>query len=196
MADNEKNKNNENNEAFTEDAASEEDVMKEEIETEEEDEAQKQAKLDSLQAEIEAKENLIKEYSDRMLRLQADFDNFRRRTKQEKEEISVVVVQRLIGELLPVVDNMERALASDHGDGAALKAGIEMVYKQLMDTLAKNGMEVIKAAGEKFDPNFHQAVMREQSADAEEDTILDELQRGYLVGGKVIRPSMVKVASN
>lgn len=149
----------------------------------------------SLKAELEAKENLNKEYSDRVLRLQADFDNFRRRTRQEKEELSAIVVQNLIGELLPVIDNLERALSADAADGAALKTGIDMVYKQLMTTLNQNGVEMIEALGGKFDPNFHQAVIREASSE-EEDTILEELQRGYSVRGKVIRPSMVKVAGN
>lgn len=154
-----------------------------------------QIQIASLQAELEAKENLNKEYSDRVLRLQADFDNFRRRTKQEKEELSAVVVQDLISDLLPVIDNLERALAADTTDGEALKTGVDMVYKQLMTTLGKNGVELIEAVGEKFDPNFHQAVMREASSE-EEDTILEELQRGYSVHGKVVRPSMVKVACN
>lgn len=149
----------------------------------------------SLKAELEAKENLNKEYSDRVLRLQADFDNFRRRTRQEKEELSAIVVQNLIGELLPVIDNLERALSADAADGSALKTGVDMVYKQLMTTLSQNGVELIEALGGKFDPNFHQAVIREASSE-EEDTILEELQRGYSVRGKVIRPSMVKVAGN
>lgn len=157
--------------------------------------ADPQIQIASLQAELEAKENLNKEYSDRVLRLQADFDNFRRRTKQEKEELSAVVVQDLISDLLPVIDNLERALAADTTDGEALKTGVDMVYKQLMTTLGKNGVELIEAVGEKFDPNFHQAVMREASSE-EEDTILEELQRGYSVHGKVVRPSMVKVACN
>ncbi len=154
-----------------------------------------EAQLASLQADLEAKENLVKEYSDRLLRLQADFENFRRRTRQEKEDLSSVVVQGLIGDLLPVIDNLERALAAATADGEALRTGVDMVYKQLMEVLGKNGLEPIEAVGEKFDPNFHQAVMR-QTSEEEEDTVLEELQRGYSVRGKVVRPSMVKVASH
>ncbi len=180
--------------------AKEETASPTQSQTEEETEAEAaavtpEAQLASLQADLEAKENLVKEYSDRLLRLQADFENFRRRTRQEKEDLSSVVVQGLIGDLLPVIDNLERALAAATADGEALRTGVDMVYKQLMEVLGKNGLEPIEAVGEKFDPNFHQAVMR-QTSEEEEDTVLEELQRGYSVRGKVVRPSMVKVASH
>lgn len=148
------------------------------------------------QADCDAKEQALKETEDRIKRLQADFENFRRRTRQEKEELSAVVAQSLIKELLPLLDNFERALASDlGGDQVAVKSGVEMIYKQLVATLEKNGLERIEAVGAKFDPNFHEAVMRVADEERDEDTVLEELQRGYSVRGRVIRPSMVKVAS-
>lgn len=154
------------------------------------------AEVESLQAACAAKDQALKECEERVKRLQADFENFRRRTRQEKEELSAVVAQSLIKELLPLLDNFERALAADLGcDKDAVKSGIEMIYKQLLTTLERNGLEKIEAVGAKFDPNFHEAVMRVADEAQEEDTVLEELQRGYSVRGRVIRPSMVKVAS-
>lgn len=149
-----------------------------------------------LQSECAAKDEALKACEERCKRLQADFENFRRRTRQEKEELSAVVAQGLIKDLLPLLDNFERALAADlGGDREAVKSGIEMIYKQLLAMLEKNGLEKIEAVGAKFDPNFHEAVMRVPDETQEEDTVLEELQRGYSVRGRVIRPSMVKVAS-
>lgn len=150
-----------------------------------------------LKTELESKDKLIQEHIDRVKRLQADFDNFRRRTRQEKEELSGFVIQNLIKELLPMLDNFERALAADISeDNSSFKNGIDMIYKQLFSILEKNGLETIQAVGEKFDPNFHEAVMRVADDTKEDDTVAEELQRGYLVSGRVIRPSMVKVVGN
>ncbi len=159
--------------------------------------------LEKLQSEIKAnkmaleeKEKEIQEKEERVKRLQADFDNFRRRTRQEKEELSAVVAQTLITDMLPLLDNFGRALEAEPTDAEALHTGVEMIYKQFGEALEKNGLEAIKAEGEKFDPNFHQAIMRVQDAEKEDDTIEAELQKGYMVRGRVIRPSMVKVVAN
>lgn len=159
--------------------------------------------LEKLQSEIKAnkmaleeKEKEIQEQEERVKRLQADFDNFRRRTRQEKEELSAVVAQTLITDMLPLLDNFGRALEAEPTDAEALHTGVEMIYKQFGEALEKNGLEAIKAEGEKFDPNFHQAIMRVQDAEKEDDTIEAELQKGYMVRGRVIRPSMVKVVAN
>jgi molecular chaperone GrpE len=159
--------------------------------------------LEKLQSEIKAnkmaleeKEKEIQEKEERVKRLQADFDNFRRRTRQEKEELSAVVAQTLITDMLPLLDNFGRALEAEPTDAEALHTGVEMIYKQFGDALKKNGLEAIKTEGEKFDPNFHQAIMRVQDAEKEDDTIEAELQKGYMVRGRVIRPSMVKVVAN
>lgn len=150
-----------------------------------------------LKTELESKDKLIQDHIDRVKRLQADFDNFRRRTRQEKEELSGFVIQNLIKELLPLLDNFERALAADTSvDHSSFKNGIDMIYKQLFSILEKNGLETIQAVGEKFDPNFHEAVMRVADDTKEDDTVAEELQRGYLVSGRVVRPSMVKVVGN
>lgn len=128
-------------------------------------------------------------------RLQADFVNFRRRSNQEKAEISNVMLQGFVKDMLPILDNFERAVAAE-GDDNALKEGVKMIFTQFNEVLVKNGLEVIKTEGEKFDPNFHQAVMRVEDAEKEDNTIDQELQKGYMVKGRVIRPAMVKVVSN
>ena len=146
-------------------------------------------KLKQLEAEVQEKQ-------ERVLRLQADFENFRRRTRQEKEELSNVITQNLLKDMLPLVDNFERALQAGAQDAASFQQGVEMIYKQFVAALQKNGLEVIPTEGQKFDPQFHQAVMRIQDESKEDDTIAAEMQKGYMVKGRVIRPSMVQVVSN
>lgn len=160
-----------------------------------EDTAQ-EATLDTIKKELDAQKILLQQSEEQYKRLQADFTNFRRRNEKEREELSNVVLQGLIKDLLPIIDNFDRALAVEGAAGTPLHDGISMVYNQLMESLKKNGLEQIKAAGEKFDPNFHQAVMRVQDPEKEDDIIEEELQKGYMVQGRVIRPSMVKVVAN
>ena len=131
-----------------------------------------------------------------MLRLRADFDNFRRRSAKEREELAAVVTQGILTDMLPLLDNFERALLAEGSDLDSFRAGVSMIYKQMQEALAKNGLEVIDTKDKKFDPNFHQAVMRVQDPEKEDDTIEQELQKGYMVKGRVIRPSMVQVVSN
>ena len=158
---------------------------------EESAETQEQAvdETEKLKAEIEEKKN-------QYLRLQADFENFRRRTRKEKEELGNVVTQTILKDMLPLLDNFERALASDNKDSEGFHKGVEMIYNQFAEALKKNGLEYIETEGKKFDPNFHQAVMRVQNPELEDETIAAELQKGYIVKGRVVRPSMVQVVSN
>ena len=131
-----------------------------------------------------------------MLRLRADFDNFRRRSAKEREELAAVVTQGILTDMLPLLDNFERALLAEGSDLDSFRAGVSMIYTQMQEALAKNGLEVIDTKDKKFDPTFHQAVMRVQDPEKEDDTIEQELQKGYMVKGRVIRPSMVQVVSN
>ena len=147
-------------------------------------------------AELEALKKQLAEGAERMKRLQADFENFRRRTRQEKEELSNLVVQDFIKELLPMLDNFDRAMAAEATDAAKFQQGVEMIYNQLAEILKNKGMELIDTKDAKFDPNFHQAVMRVENPDLEDEAIAMELQKGYMVKGKVIRPSMVQVVAN
>lgn len=151
---------------------------------------------DEAAAQIEKLTAELKEKEDRVLRLQADFENFRRRTSKEKEELSAVVTQGMLKDMLPLLDNFERAMAAESKDGEAFQKGVEMIFTQFTEILKKNGLEHIEVEGQKFDPNFHQAVMRVQNADMEDDDIAQELQKGYMVKGRVIRPSMVQVVAN
>ena len=138
----------------------------------------------------------LKEKSDRILRLQADFENFRRRTAKEKEELAAVITQNILGDLLPLLDNFERAMAVEQTDGEAFQKGVEMIFTQLREVLDKHGLENIEAEGQTFDPNFHQAVMRVEDSDAPDGTITQVLQKGYQAKGRVIRPAMVQVAGS
>ena len=143
-----------------------------------------------------ALEAQLKEKSDRILRLQADFENFRRRTAKEKEELAAVIMQNLLTDLLPLLDNFERAMAVEQTDGEAFQKGVEMIFTQLREVMDKYGLENIEAEGKPFDPNVHQAVMRVENPDVEDGTITQVLQKGYQAKGRVIRPAMVQVAGN
>ncbi len=156
--------------------------------------AQENSAGDAAAAELQEKQRLLEEQINQHKRLQADFENFRRRTRQEKEEMSGIVTQNLLREFLPVVDNFERALASaGNQDAASLLTGVEMIYRQFAQVLEKAGLTPVEAVGLPFDPQKHEAIMQVPDESQEEGTILEELQKGYAVAGKVIRPSMVKV---
>lgn len=155
----------------------------------EDDASALKAQVESLQAALAEKDNRVK-------RLQADFENFRRRTSKEREELANVVTQDLLKGMLPILDNFDRAMAAEQKDSESFQKGVEMIYTQLHETLKNDGLEPIETEGQKFDPNFHQAVMRVENPDLEDDTIAQELQKGYIVKGRVIRPSMVQVVSN
>ena len=157
------------------------------------EEAAEEENVDALREKFEAE---LAEKENKYLRLQADFENFRRRTRQEKEELAAVVTQNLLKDLLPFLDNFERALAAESSDAESLRTGVEMMYKQLVEALKKEGLEYIETKDKPFDPNFHQAVMRVEDAEKEDGAIVAELQKGYMVKGRVIRPSMVQVVGN
>ena len=146
--------------------------------------------------EAEQLQQVLKEKEDQYLRLQAEYANFRRRTTKEKEELAAVVTQNILTDMLPLLDNFDRAMIAESADLDAFKKGIEMIYGQFQDVLKKNGLELIQTEGATFDPNFHQAVMRVENPEMEDDQIAQELQKGYIVKGRVIRPSMVQVVAN
>ena len=155
-----------------------------------------QEEIEALKGQVEKLTGDLQEKKDRLLRLQADFDNFRRRSAKEREEISAVVTQNFCKDMLPLLDNFERAMAAETKDVEAFQKGVEMIFTQFQEVLKKNGLEQIDAVGQKVDPNFHQAVMRVEDPEKEDDTVAQELQKGYMVKGRVIRPSMVQVVSN
>lgn len=155
-----------------------------------------QEEIEALKGQVDGLNKDLQEKKDRLLRLQADFDNFRRRSAKEREEISAVVTQNFCKDMLPLLDNFERAMAAETKDVEAFQKGVEMIFTQFQEILKKNGLEHIEAIGQKFDPNFHQAVMRVEDPEKEDDTVAQELQKGYMVKGRVVRPSMVQVVSN
>jgi molecular chaperone GrpE len=151
--------------------------------------------LESIPEPVVTVESVKAEMMDRILRLQADFENYRRRTRQEQNDLGTFVTQNLIKELLPVVDNFERALASrPTEDPSGFGAGVEMIFRQLYAVLEKQGVSTVKTVGEMFDPNRHEAILKDAESDKPEGTVVAELQKGYAIGDKVIRPALVKVA--
>jgi len=131
---------------------------------------------------------------DQLLRSRAEFDNFRKRTAREVERIRKTAAESLIHELLSVLDNLELALKHSAKEGDPLTTGVRLVYKQILDTLERNGLEKIEAVGKKFDPNIHEAVAQAPSDTVEPDHVVEEFQRGYRLGGQILRPSKVLVS--
>jgi molecular chaperone GrpE len=137
------------------------------------------------------------EYYDRWVRKTAEFDNYRRRIERERREQSDQAITDLLLDLLAVVDDFDRALAAEPGDdagGAAYQKGVELIHTKLHDMLRKRGVRPIETLGMDFDPNLHQAVVHESSPDHREGEVIGELRRGYLIGDRLLRPAMVKVA--
>jgi molecular chaperone GrpE len=130
---------------------------------------------------------------DRLLRRQAEFDNFRRRAEREKSEVMEYANAESVRAVLPILDDFERALKT-HTNDKVYARGMELIYQRLLDSLKKLGLEPITAKGQKFDPHLHHAVDMVESQDVEEQTILDEYQPGYNFHGRLLRPAMVKVA--
>ena len=155
-----------------------------------------EAPADERDARIAELEGQIEEYRNRLLRSQADFDNFRRRTQREKEELAKYASMELITRLLPVLDNFERAIgaARSSGDFESLAKGVEMIHRQMLQVLEQEGLKPMETVGQPFNPEFHEAVMRVESDEHEEGTVVEELQRGYILKDRVIRPAMVKVS--
>ena len=155
---------------------------------------------ETLKKEIDRLKAELGEKQDRYIRLQADFDNFRKRTAKEKTELAATIEQAFLKDLLPLLDNLSRATeAVENGENAdveSLKKGIEMIKQETVAAMGKHGLEPIDTEGKIFDPNFHQAVMRVADPEKEDGAIAAELQRGYIARGRVIRPSMVQVVSN
>ncbi|EST56411.1 molecular chaperone GrpE [Brevibacillus panacihumi W25] len=135
------------------------------------------------------------ENQNKMLRAMADMDNLRRRVRKEQEDLAKYASLKIVEELLPVLDNFERALAADRESMTveSLLTGVDMVYRQMVQVFEKEGLQAIEAKGQPFDPHIHQAVMQTQDPDFDSGVVVEELQKGYQFKDRVIRPSMVKV---
>jgi molecular chaperone GrpE len=136
------------------------------------------------------------EYYDRFLRKAAELDNYRKRVERERRELEELAAADLIRELLPLVDDLERALAAEVTAEAvgAYRQGIELIYRQLLDVLRRRGVTPIEAVGRDFDPRYHQAVIHEPSDTHRDGEVIAELRRGYRLGDRLLRPALVKVA--
>lgn len=154
-------------------------------------------KISDQEAEIDTLKKNGQDLNNRWLRTQADFDNFRKRTIKEKADARKYRSQDLVTDLLEPLDNFKRALSVDTAteEGTSLKKGMEMVMKKLEEALKKEGVEEIESLGKPFDPKVHQAVMQEKSEDHDPGLVIQVLQAGYLLNGRVIRPAMVKVSA-
>ncbi|PGY13768.1 nucleotide exchange factor GrpE [Bacillus sp. AFS031507] len=151
--------------------------------------------VDEKEQEIQLLKAKLDEADNRYLRLQADFDNFRRRTRLDLEASQKYRAQKLITDLLPAIDNFERAMKveADNEQTKTLLQGMDMVYRSLLDALKIEGVEPIESVGKEFDPHQHQAVMQGEDENYGSNIVTDEFQKGYLLKDRVIRPAMVKV---
>jgi molecular chaperone GrpE len=154
--------------------------------------------MENLRKRWEESEKLAENYLSQLQRLQADFENYRKRSLKEREELIESASRDLVIKLLEVLDNMETAIecAKRSEDRESLITGVEMIYKQFREILEKEGLTPIKALGEAFDPFEHEAVERVSSPEHEDGTIVEEIQKGYKFKSKIIRPSKVKVVKN
>lgn len=149
--------------------------------------------LEKKLAEAEAK---LKDALEQPLRLKADFDNTKKRLERDKLDAIKYANERLLGEILPAMDSVDRALASiaEGHDPEKVKQGLKLAQDELHKVLELHGVEVIKAVGTEFDPKFHEAIAMVESSDAKDGFVVEEVQRGYMLNGRLIRPSRVKVA--
>lgn len=140
-------------------------------------------------------EKELADTKEQLLRVTAEYANFRKRSEKEKQDSYVFAKSDTIKELLPVIDNLERALQSEHQDFDGLKKGVEMTFDSLMNTLKKLGVDVYGESGDIFDPNLHNAVMHIEDENLKDGEIVDVFQKGYKIGDRIIRPAMVKSAN-
>ena len=176
-----------------------EEVVEESVENAEEtaEVVEEKTAEELLQEKIEKLEEEVKASEDKYLRLYAEFENFKRRKNQEIETNNIYKSQKVITEILPSLDNLERALQvdSDNEEVKALRKGVEMVYEGILNALKSEGVEVVETENVQFDPNIHHAVMQGEESNKESGVILDTFQKGYKLKDRVIRPAMVKVNS-
>ena len=178
-----------------------EEIIEEKEETKKKASKKKESKpskeVTELKELLDGKINELSEANDKYLRLLAEYDNFKKRTAKEKEAIYTDSVGETVTALLPIIDNFERAIASfgEEDKQSEFYKGVEMIYNQTIDVFTKLGVSEIKALGEEFNPEFHNAVMHIEDETVADNTIVEQFQKGYIYRDKVIRYSMVKVAN-
>lgn len=178
--------------------------MDKEKKTKEKDETQEEHKkkkkkddaVEELRKTLEEKEESFKELNNRYLYLQADFENFKKIKAKEKQDLLKFGNEVLIKELIPVIDNLERAI--DHANktegGKGIIEGIQITLNEFLKVLERSGIEGVEAVGKKFDPNLHEALFQEEREDVEPDIVISELQKGYVLNGRLLRPARVSVS--
>jgi molecular chaperone GrpE len=156
------------------------------------------SELEQLQQKVSEQDETIRGQREQILRLQADFENYRRRQQNSLEDVKFLARESIVSNVLPLIDNLERALAAVQttANVQALSEGIRLIHKQMVDILGKEGLSVIESDGQPFDPSLHEAVMTEERDDVPDQQIVETLQKGYRLGPRVLRASLVKVASN
>jgi len=193
------NEDTKDNEKNDDSKSSNEDLEEASVESAEasDEELKEETDIDEMKKLLQEKENQCADLLDRLQRTMAEFDNFRKRTIKEKTSLFDDGVRSTIEQILPVIDNFERALSSNttEDESNPYLQGMEMIYRQFKDILAAIGVEEIKTIGEKFNPDFHNAVMHIEDEAYGENEIVEEFQKGYIYKDKVIRYSMVKVAN-
>jgi molecular chaperone GrpE len=163
-----------------------------------EPDAQEPSPFSKLRSQVDVLMSERASLYDKLLRRQAEFENYRKRVERERAELYQHGREDVLLQFLPVVDNFERALSSleeSEGDAEALRRGVELIHKQFSDALVKLGLETVEAVGHTFDPHVHEAVTTEATDKHKENTVIEEFQRGYKIGDRLLRPAKVKVAS-
>jgi molecular chaperone GrpE len=150
----------------------------------------------AVESELEALRAEKANYLDRLARLQAEFDNFRKRNTRDQQDFRDYALAEALKSLLPILDSLDRALRTSGISVQDFRSGIELIDKQFHDALGKLGVEPVPAEGEVFDPNLHQAVQMVETNEVEDHHVIDELQRGYRLKDRLLRPAMVRVANN
>jgi len=144
---------------------------------------------------LAALETQVEDLKDQLLRQRAEFENYRKRTSREVERFRKTATETVIHDLLPVLDNLELAISHAEGSDGPIVQGVSMVVRQLIEVLERSGLECIEALGQPFDPNVHEAVSQIESDDVPKDNVAQEIQRGYKLGGQILRPAKVVVSS-
>lgn len=181
-----------NNEA----TSTSEDVEMKDQATEETPLEEVEATSDATTVEFNELKALAEENHQRFLRAQADFDNFRRRTLKEKEDLAKYASTKLVSELIPVLDNFERAITTNlaETENDSYAKGVDMIYRQFLQVMTQEGVTAMNAVGQPFNPELHQAIMQVESDEYEEGIVVEEVQKGYMLKDRVMRPAMVKVS--
>jgi len=152
--------------------------------------------VESEENDLEVAQRQAKESYDKFLRVYAEFENYKKRMEREKSDFLKYANEGLIKELLPVIDNLDRAVgqARQKAEAQSLVEGVEMILRQIKEVMEKHGVKELQSLGEPFDPNVHEAMMHEIADDHDENTVIDELQKGYIFKDRLIRPALVKVS--